>query len=169
MIRYGAIFTILAAWGLAVAGPGYAQVEDAEARRAAFFRYVEPGKATMRVSVWGNVAAPGRYEVHADTDLLELLSLAGGPSDRLRRSNEKHNSTIVLSRKTGTALSVIFEAPLMDVTDGLTPYPPLQDEDLLRVDTLIKRSLNWRDGLTIIGALATTTLLVVRIIDISER
>ena len=108
----------------------------------AFFRYVEPGQATMRVSVWGNVEAPGRYEVQAGTDMLELLSLAGGPSDRLRRSNERYRTTVVLSRKTETALSVVFEAPLADLSTGLTPYPGLQDEDLLNVETVIE-GLGW--------------------------
>ena len=169
MMRYAGLFAILAAWGLAVAGPSYAQVEEPGTRRVALYRYVEPGQTTMRVSLWGNVSAPGRYEIQAGTDMLELLSLAGGPSDRLRRSNERHYTTVVLTRQTGASLSVVFEAPLVDLSMGLTPYPPLQDEDLLRVDTVVKRSLNWRDGLTIMGALATTTLLVFRIIDIAER
>ena len=168
MIRYGSFFAILAAWMLVAPGIGYAQVDDPESRRVAFFRYVKPGQTTMRVSIWGNVEAPGRYEVQAGTDLLELLSLAGGPSDRLRRSNERHHTSIVLSRKTGTALSVIFEAPLIDLTTGATTYPSLQDEDLLKVDTVINRSFDWRDGITVVGGLATLTLLVLRVTKIAE-
>lgn len=168
VIRYLGLFTILTLWLLAVPGTSYAQVQNPETRRVAFYRYVEPGQATMRISVWGNVDAPGRYEVQAGTDLLELLSLAGGPSDRLRRSNETLRTSVVLSRKTDTSLSIVFEAPLSDLTTGLTPYPPLQDEDLLRIDTVISRSFNWRDGLTILGALTTSALLVLRITKIAD-
>ena len=77
-------------------------------------------------------------------------------------------TTVVLSRKTDTSLSVIFEAPLDNLTTGLTPYPSLQDEDLLKIDTVINRSLDWRDGATILGVLATATLLVLRIAKIAE-
>ena len=168
MIRYGSFFAILAAWMLVAPGVGYAQVDEPETRRVAFFRYVEPGQATMRVSVWGNVEAPGRYEVQAGTDLLELLSLAGGPSDRLRRSNERYHTSIVLSRKNDTSLSVIFEAPLGELTTGTTAYPGLQDEDLLKVETVINRTFDWRDGITVVGGLGTLTLLILRITRIAE-
>ncbi len=168
MIRYGKLFAILAACLLAAPGLSYAQVDEPDSRRVAFFRYVEPGQATMRISVWGNVDAPGRYEVQAGTDMLELLSLAGGPSDRLRRSNERLYTTVVLTRKTETSLSVIFEAPLVDLTTGVTAYPSLQDEDLLKVDTVINRTFDWRDGITVLGGLATLTLLVLRVTKIAE-
>lgn len=168
MTGYGGIVAILAMGMLALPTTSYAQADEPETRRVAFYRYVEPGQATMRISIWGNVDAPGRYEVQAGTDLLELLSLAGGPTDRLQRSNETLRTSVVLSRKTDMSLSIIFEAPLIDLTTGLTSYPSLQDEDLLKIDTMVSRSFDWRDGITVLGGLATVTLLVLRITRIAE-
>lgn len=48
---------------------------------AANYYYVsKPGELTMEVNVWGAVHSPGRYEVGTSTDLIQLLSYAGGPT-----------------------------------------------------------------------------------------
>lgn len=46
----------------------------------AFFSIAKPGELTMQVNVWGMVNHPGRYEISITTDLLQLISLAGGPA-----------------------------------------------------------------------------------------
>ena len=46
----------------------------------AFFSIAKPGELTMQVNVWGYVNHPGRYEISITTDLLQLMSLAGGPA-----------------------------------------------------------------------------------------
>ena len=46
----------------------------------AFFSIAKPGELTMQVNVWGLVNHPGRYEISITTDLLQLISLAGGPA-----------------------------------------------------------------------------------------
>jgi protein involved in polysaccharide export with SLBB domain len=33
----------------------------------------------MQVNIWGFVKNPGRYEVPSSTDLIQLISFAGGP------------------------------------------------------------------------------------------
>ena len=38
----------------------------------------------MRVNVWGRVLRPGQYFVPATTDLITLISVAGGPEDKSR-------------------------------------------------------------------------------------
>lgn len=45
----------------------------------AFYSIAKPGELTMQVNIWGMVNHPGRYEISITTDLLQLISLAGGP------------------------------------------------------------------------------------------
>ena len=43
------------------------------------YYYAKPGDITITVSLWGFVQKPGLYEVSSSTNLIQLLSLAGGP------------------------------------------------------------------------------------------
>lgn len=49
------------------------------ASAAAYYYIAKPGELTMQVNVWGFVGKPGRYEVPTSTDLIQLISYAGGP------------------------------------------------------------------------------------------
>jgi NADH:ubiquinone oxidoreductase subunit F (NADH-binding) len=49
------------------------------ASAAAYYYIAKPGELTMQINVWGFVKNPGRYEVPSTTDLVQLLSFAGGP------------------------------------------------------------------------------------------
>ena len=47
----------------------------------------EYNELLIRVNIWGQVKAPGQYFVPATTDLITLISIAGGPSNRSRLSD----------------------------------------------------------------------------------
>jgi len=49
------------------------------ASSAAFYYISKPGEITMPINMWGFVRNPGRYEVPISTDLIQLVSYAGGP------------------------------------------------------------------------------------------
>lgn len=49
------------------------------ASAASYYYVAKPGELTMQVNVWGFVKTPGRYEVSSSTDIIQLLSFAGGP------------------------------------------------------------------------------------------
>jgi hypothetical protein len=49
------------------------------ASSAAYYYISKPGEITMPINVWGSVGNPGRYEVPISTDIVQLLSFAGGP------------------------------------------------------------------------------------------
>jgi hypothetical protein len=49
------------------------------ASSAAYYYISKPGEITMSINLWGFVRNPGRYEVPISTDLVQLLSYAGGP------------------------------------------------------------------------------------------
>lgn len=163
MTKRAGLCILLALCLCASAAPGLAQTENADPRKVAFYRHVEPGQATMRVNVWGDVNEPGQYEVQAGTDLLELLFLAGGPNEGIERSNERRLTSVSLSRQTNAVWSMVFEAPLDDLTSFQQPYPPLQDGDALRVSIKSTRTFGWRDAFTIVGALGTIALVIDRV------
>ncbi len=47
--------------------------------QAAYYLISKSGEITMPVNLWGFVKNPGRYEIPISTDLVQLLSYAGGP------------------------------------------------------------------------------------------
>ena len=57
----------------------------------------------IRVNIWGKVTRPGQYFVPASTDLITLISVAGGPIARSRltdirvvRTNEQGENEVIL-------------------------------------------------------------------------
>jgi hypothetical protein len=46
-----------------------------------FFNYSDPTTLNIKVSVWGYVRYPGRYQIPIHTTPADLLSYAGGPLD----------------------------------------------------------------------------------------
>ncbi len=43
----------------------------------------------MKVNIWGFVKSPGQYMVPADTDLISLISFAGGPIENAKMNHVK--------------------------------------------------------------------------------
>lgn len=68
-----------------VTGAAFAQIETnlgvskSGASSAAYYFISKPGEITMSINLWGYVRNPGRYEVPISTDIVQLLSYAGGP------------------------------------------------------------------------------------------
>lgn len=68
----------------------YSQVKDYELGtpnltsrnyNAGYYDYSDPFSVNFKVSVWGYVPHPGRYNVPQNITLIDLLSYAGGPND----------------------------------------------------------------------------------------
>ncbi len=123
-------------------------------------RYAEPGYVTIAVNLWGDVTTPGRYEVAQDTDLIDLITLAGGPRGfaspieyRVARIDVK------ISRLFPDGRKVFFKGDLEELISGRKHYPALQNEDVIVVRVQLKRKgINWQN-LSI--AVTTLTSLVI--------
>ena len=76
------------------------------ASAASYFYVSKPGELTMQVNVWGYVHNPGRYEVPTSTDLIQLLSFAGGPIQDAKIDEVK--VTRFLKRDTGISRGEFF-------------------------------------------------------------
>ncbi|MBL7033173.1 MAG: SLBB domain-containing protein [Candidatus Delongbacteria bacterium] len=54
--------------------------------RAAEYFLGSQDELLIKVNVWGRVLKPGQYNIPSGTNLIELLSAAGGPAERARLS-----------------------------------------------------------------------------------
>jgi hypothetical protein len=57
--------------------------------RAAQYYLGEQDELLIKVNIWGLVRRPGQYMVPKDTDLISLISFAGGPLDEARMKKIK--------------------------------------------------------------------------------
>jgi hypothetical protein len=132
----------------------------------AVFRYAEPGEPVIAVDMWGQLRQTGRFLVPPDTGLLELLALAGGPVLASESEEVIREVTLKLSRGSGEARRVVFEANVDSLTTGMA-LPALQDQDVVSVNSSVRAQFDWMDALGIVGSLAALALVVLRIADIS--
>lgn len=165
------VFALFACF-LFIAVPADAQsldrVEDIRSN-VAYFYHARPGEATVQISVWGTVPRPGIYEVPLGTNLDKLLTMTGGIPDEARQEDQERRITVRLFRQNSDQRRLIYEAPIEDVLVNTGQYPDLEDDDVLVVETLVERRFSWRDGLTVVGGIATVALALERVIRLITR
>jgi hypothetical protein len=119
----------------------------------------EPGTVMMRVNLWGAVKKPGIHHIPVKTDLISLMSYAGGPNDNAIMDE------IVIKRQQGkkqTRLTV----DLTQVIHGeQTADLTLQPEDVIVVEA--KKPWVSQDAMTfaIIASTIASTILTAVLID----
>ena len=134
-------------------------------RQGGLFDYSDPETINMRVSVWGFVKYPGRYQVPIYTSVSDLLSYAGGPS----ASSDLEDLRLyrVMEDSTQHMFKFNFNDLLWSdrIEEGSRKIPKLQGSDLLVVPGAPKIYFrNWfRIGLSIFSAIISLTLLIIRI------
>jgi len=127
-------FMVMAAFMMLCAGSARAQLESglgastSGASPAAYYYISKPGEITMNINVWGFVRNAGRYEVPISTDLVDLISFAGGPHADADLSSVKVSRSV----RRGTAVRTV-EYYL----------------DLSRLDKLDQKALDLEPGDTV--------------------
>jgi len=104
----GGVLLIL--WGFT--GTANAQMETnltshSGSSSAAYYYISKPGEITMPINVWGSVGNPGRYEVPISTDLIQLLSFAGGPTPEAKMSSIKISRIVRREEEIRTVVYVV--------------------------------------------------------------
>ncbi len=80
MVKQNIVF-ILVIWGLA----SFLHAQNlGQQSSAAQYILGREDQVLMAVNIWGFVAKPGQYMVPYDTDLISLLSYAGGPREEAK-------------------------------------------------------------------------------------
>ena len=148
----------------AFAHPGTGHAQDLGRGEQGFVnRYASPGSSTIQVYVWGSVRNPGIWRIEPNLDLVELLSavgVAGVGEDQLDFSqhvNLRIYRTIEGNRR------MIYEERLDDVLAESATYPPLQESDVLEVETERRRQFGFQFFSQIVGTTATLALLILRL------
>jgi len=128
----------------------------------AYYYISKAGEITMPVNLWGNVKNPGRYEVPISTDLVELLSFAGGPSSKATMDAVRIIRTV---RRDNLMRKVEFEVNLDEMQ--------MLDEkalDLEPGDTVIIEGgdMDFRDYAIIVSTVAAVTAAVASIVRVTQ-
>jgi hypothetical protein len=130
---------------------------------ASFYYVAKPGEMTMQVNIWGDVQKPGRYEVGTTTDLIQLLSFAGGPTrdadlSQVRISRFVRSSDAVLKQQVKVNLEDFFKTDESKL--------PLLPGDAIFVDYSTR--LNIRDVFTVLATAAVITTAVTQIMYLNR-
>jgi hypothetical protein len=164
MIRSFLVFLLVVAGG---AGIVEAQTLSDEVltrgATSAYYSFSDPGDITIFVSVWGNVRYPGLYEVSQQTQLSELVSLAGGPSIRERDARQDRTVQVRLSREEGGVREVVYDEKLENDIFIVKQDLPLKTGDVLMVDILVRQRFSLRDVFPVVAAIGTVALAIERI------
>lgn len=141
---------------------GHAQSEQPGSIQARDYHLGMEDKLEILVNVWGEVSNPGSYRVADDTDLVKLISLAGGPTDYANLKKVK----ITRPNATGEMLIKVnlldyLEGPSRGNTIGLLPG------DTVRVPRNAKHT--WRSAIQVLSDVAVIATLYVLIQDRRDR
>lgn len=167
-MRLGIVVFLLALPVLHAQAQTFGEVEDRQTNVPSYFFHVLPGESTIQVYVWGTARAPGLYVVSQETDMGELLSLAGGPEVEGIQDNDRREVTVRLFRTEGETRTIAYEALMEQMLAEPGAYPPLRDGDVIEVATHDIQGFNWRDIFSVVGAAAAVALVVDRVVSISS-
>jgi hypothetical protein len=137
-----------------VTGAAFAQIETnlgvskSGASSAAYYFISKPGEITMSINLWGYVRNPGRYEVPISTDLVQLLSYAGGPLAEADLGSVKISRVV---RREDGIRTVEFIVNLRHLDKLDDKARGLEPGDTIFVDS---PSFVWRDVFNILTTMA---------------
>lgn len=131
---------------------------------AAFYYISKPGEVTMQVNIWGAVQRPGRYEAPTSTNLIQLVSYAGGPNQDAKIDKVKIMRWI--KKEGGTSKEEYFvDLEELSTTEDskLVLYPG---------DTIFIDRSSWstvKDWLPIVTTAVIVTSTIINVIILDRR
>lgn len=160
-------FALAASLSLFLSPAAHAQVGiDGGTGTATVYAYIPPGQPVKEVDVWGAIRQPGRYRIPRDMELLDLLTLAGGPIIGTDEEGQSQEAVVRISRAQEDGERVqIYEAQLDEITYDSRNVPDLLEEDIVSVQVRVRARLYWRDVLSVTTSVAALTLLFLNIFD----
>lgn len=161
---------LLITLGMFYARAIYAQSESGigptipNASAASFYYISKPGELTMQVNIWGAIQKPGRYEIPTSTDIIQLISFAGGPN-----TDAKMNKVRVTRALKDEGI-VVRKEYYVDLDD--LPNTETSKLELYPGDTIFIDHTSWsmvRDVLTVVTTAAIITSAIANVIIAKER
>lgn len=117
--------------------------------RAAQYYIGEEGELLIKVNIWGRVRQPGQYFVPSNTDLITLISVAGGPAEKSRLDNVR----IVRNTESGSEIIIVNIKKYLNTGDQRL-IPLLEPED-----TVIMSGSIWYVVSNIVSVVAQLALV----------
>ena len=128
------------------------------ASSAAYYFISKPGEITMSINLWGYVRNPGRYEVPISTDLIQLLSYAGGPNA------DANLGTVKISRvvRREDAIRIVEYTVNLERLDKLDEKArDLEPGDTIFIET---PPFSWKDVFSILTTAAIVASAIASVI-----
>ncbi len=119
----------------------------------------------MLVNLWGRVERPGRYEVSSSTNLIQLISYAGGPAQRAKLSRVRIIRIMEDENGRFSKQELKVDLEHLEKVDN-------EDLELFPGDTIVLDNSSWpkiRDVITVTVAVATLAASMAIILDILQR
>lgn len=162
MVRLLLIALMLVLTACAAVPPAAAQetniLSHSGASSAAYYYISKPGEITMPINVWGHVRNPGRYEVPISTDLVQLVSYAGGPLAQANLSSVRISRVV---RRDDAIRTVDYEVNL-DRLDRLDEKArDLEPGDTVYIEA---ESYSFREIFDLVTTLAIVTASVANVV-----
>jgi len=146
-------FLIIALFFLIAASPLFAQ----QSGKGYYVIQDNPGELSMKINLWGFVNAPGRYEIPISTNLIQLITYAGGPKQYAEMDEVK----IYRLQDDGSRdiIDVNIENPDSTPESQLRLY----DEDTIVIDH--SSVVTWKEIFSVIYAPLSLALSLFYILD----
>jgi len=131
------------------------------ASQAAYYYISKPGEITMQVNLWGNVKNPGRYELPISTDIVQLVSFAGGPLPEADLGTVK----VIRVAREGGSRKVQFTINLNHIDQIDEQALSLRPGDTIFIDRI---SFTFESFIGIVTTAATVAIAVASVINITK-
>jgi hypothetical protein len=131
---------------------------------ASYYYVAKAGELTMQVNVWGFVPNPGRYEVPTSTNLIQLLSYAGGP---LAEASTDDVKVTRAGRDPDGSDSFEYTVDIENLAEVEKDHLLIYPGDTIFIDH--GSWLNVRDALLVVTTLAVVTSAVAAVIIAESR
>jgi protein involved in polysaccharide export with SLBB domain len=129
-----------------------------QSRAAAHYQVEDiPGELKINVNIWGYINYPGRYEIPISTNLVQILTLAGGPKTHALMDE------ILIYRVGKDGRRVVLEVDLEDPENINESDILLRNEDTIVID--YSAIVTWNEIFGIVAtplAVAASILVLVR-------
>jgi hypothetical protein len=105
--------------------------------------FARPGQPTMTLYLWGSVGTTGIWRVERDVDLIQLLSVAGVPGVGTSERDVRRRFILHIYRDEGGERREVYAEEVENlIGGGAAPVPPLQDGDILAIETRERRRIS---------------------------
>ena len=138
--------------------------KQATQTRPGFYIYAKPFEVTMTINLWGEVTQQGVYIIPTNTDILQLISFAGGPKER---SNLDEVLVYRAAAKKAQKVRSLLKINVRDILEGRSPTVALTPGDMIVVKTL-PEAMTLQEVLTIVSTAATLTVLGITIYNFKK-